>query len=480
MRPPAECRRMFTDSSTGGGGLAVRSRIFHKAFDHTGEGRAGSQVTFEEEPWRARVGSVPLSGERRIDALLAGPSWADRPGEPIVLSYAFAETADSYPRPYSAFDEPSHGFAPLSPVQRAAVREALELWAAVADIRFVESDERSGPADLRFAATDATRTAHAYYPGTSPAAGDVWLSTSLPTEIGYEAGSYEFFVLLHEIGHALGLKHPHEPEISRVVLGRAEDHLGFTLMSYRAFPGASVSHPFEGADFPRTPMLGDIGAIQYLYGAAGSTAADDTVYRFEAGRAIWRTIYDTGGVDTLDLSELIDGVRLDLRPGGLSAVGPPADTGGPPQKLTLAIAPGTVIENVIGTDRADRIVGNTAGNRLEGRGGDDRLDGGAGDDVLLPGAGDDRVVGGPGLDRVVLDGPTTAFAVRVKGAKLVIRDVRTGAPEGRDRLESIEYLEFSDGIVSVPERVPFKGAVLGVDLAALVPDDPSAAAAAFG
>lgn len=433
----------------------------------------------EEESWRAGVGSVPLSGERRIDALLAGPSWADRPGEPVVLSYAFAETADSYPRPYSAFEEPSSGFTPLSPAQRAAVREALGLWAAVADIRFVESDERSGPADLRFAATDATRTAHAYYPGTSPAAGDVWLSSSLPTTIGYEAGSYEFFVLLHEIGHALGLKHPHEPEISPVVLGRAEDHLGFTLMSYRAFPGASVGRPFTGADFPRTPMLGDIAAIQYLYGAAQS-AVDDTVYRFEAGRTIWRTIYDTGGEDTLDLSELLDGVRLDLRPGSMSAVGPPADTGGPPQKLTLGIAPGTVIENVIGTDHADRIVGNTAGNRLEGRGGDDRLDGGAGDDVLLPGPGDDRVVGGPGLDRVVLDGPFSAFAVRFKGAKLVIRDLRTGAPEGRDRLDSIEYLEFSDGIVSVPEFVPFRGAPLGNDLAALVLDDLSAAAATFG
>jgi len=434
----------------------------------------------EEESWRARVGSIPLSGERRIDALLAGPSWADRPGEPVTLTFAFPDSAEAYPWPYSAAGEPADGFAPLSPVQRAAVREALGLWAAVADIRFVESDERNGPADLRFAATDATRTAQAYYPGTRPAAGDVWLSTSLPTTIGYEAGSYEFFVLLHEIGHALGLKHPHEREISTWTLARADDHLGFTVMSYRPFPGARPDRPFSGEDFPATPMLGDIAAIQYLYGAAPSTAADDTVYRFEAGRTIWRTIYDTGGEDTLDLSELLDGVRLDLRPGSTSAVGPPADTGGPPQKLTLAIAPGTVIENAIGTERADRIVGNAADNRLEGRGGDDRLDGGDGDDLLLPGPGNDRLVGGPGLDRVVLDGPFSAFAVRFKGTKLVIRDVRTGAPEGRDRLDSIEYLEFSDGIVSVLEFVPFRGAPLGNDLAALVAGDLSAAAATFG
>lgn len=433
----------------------------------------------EEEPWRARAVAIRLSGERRIDALLAGPSWADRPGEPVVLTYAFPDSAAAYPTPYSAIDEPSYGFTPLSPVQREAVREALGLWAAVADIRFVESDERSGPADLRFAATTAARTAQAYYPGDSAAAGDVWLSTSLPSDTGYEPGSYEFLVILHEIGHALGLKHPHEREISQALLSRAEDHLGFTVMSYRAFPGASLSRPFSGDDFPETPMLGDIAAIQYLYGAAKTTAAGDTLYRFEAGSTIWRTICDVGGCDTLDLSDLSEGVRLDLRPGSSSAVGPPADTGGPPQRFTLSIAPGTIVENAIGTDRADRIVGNDAANRLEGRGGDDRLDGGAGDDRLLPGGGNDRILGGTGLDRAVLDGPSSAFAVRAKGSKVDVRDLRPGTPEGRDRLVSIEFLEFSDGLVSVAELAPPRGAPPGLELADLLAADPFAAGPPF-
>lgn len=405
------------------------------------------------DPWTgARAASaqaVPASGVPRVDGLLSGLSWADRPGGAVVLSYSFPASAAVYPRAYSAAGEPDNGFAALSATQREAVRTALGLWSEVADIRFVEVQEGGAEPVMRFAATRAARTAQAYFPDDDAAAGDVWLGRGFPTDDGYEPGSYELLVLVHEIGHALGLKHPHDQELIRTLLGREDDQLGLTVMSYRAYAGAPLDRPFLGDDFPSTPMLLDIAAIQYLYGANEATAAGDTSYAFAAGERIWRTLYDVGGTDTIDLSDLAKGVRLDLRPGALSEVGPPADTGGPAQRKTLAIAEGTLIENAIGTEAADRILGNNAANRLEGRSGNDTLEGGAGDDLLVPGAGDDKVVGGAGLDRVVLDGALADFALRIKKQKVDLTDLLgEDGDQGRDRLQSVELLVFDDQVVS--------------------------------
>ena len=68
---------------------------------------------------------------------------------------------------------------------------------------------------------------------------------------------------MHEIGHALGLEHPFEGTDR---LPTALDFRNYTQMSYQK----KEAEAFFNGDYliSSTPMVYDIAAIQYLYGAA--------------------------------------------------------------------------------------------------------------------------------------------------------------------------------------------------------------------
>ena len=85
------------------------------------------------------------------------------------------------------------------------------------------------------------------------------------------------------------------------------------------------------------------------------------------------TLYDTDGIDTLDLRTDAANQRIDLRPEGISDV----------YGLTgnLIISRDTVIENVIAGLGNDVIIGNDADNRLDGGPGSDTIDGSTGSDT---------------------------------------------------------------------------------------------------
>jgi hypothetical protein len=239
-------------------------------------------------------------------------------------------------------------------------------------------------------------------------------------------GTGPYKSLIHEIGHAIGLGHP-----GGSLLGD-EDSRMYTVMSYSR-------HPYASGE-PQTHMLYDIAAVQHIYGAATSHAADDDVYDFAALGNRIQTLWGGGGHDMLNLSAAPFSAQLDLRQGAFSTV---AESG----RGNLAIAYGTTIEDAFGGAGDDVLMGNAAGNRLGGGPGNDVLAGGGGDNVFVfaPGWGRDIITDFTrGADLLDLWDTKLAFAdlqiVAFENGTLVAHDADRIALPGVDNLTESDFL----------------------------------------
>ncbi|MBX8622923.1 M10 family metallopeptidase C-terminal domain-containing protein, partial [Pseudomonas glycinae] len=344
--------------------------------------------------------SVKLTGNFLIDSLLFGSKWMYMPinGNGITsLTYSFITPGQSvFNSIYSSNNENRNAFA-LTDAQKIAVQSALAGWSSVANVKFSFVNETTtNVGDLRFGGYSnmpSGTVAWAYLPDDSPRAGDVWIGpeTDSPDPV---KGSYDYLTFAHEIGHALGLKHPFSFGISNFnTLPSILDDVRYTIMSY------NDAYSFQ----PTTPMLLDIAAIQQIYGANTQWQTGNTTYSWAADQSVFETIWDAGGNDTIDGSNQANAVRINLNEGQFSQIGKSfLDLTTMTQfNQGLAIAFGARIENAIGSNFSDTLIGNDLDNVLDGKGGADVMEGGAGNDTyLVENAGDVVIERGIALTEV--------------------------------------------------------------------------------
>lgn len=343
-------------------------------------------------------------------------------GQPVQLTYRFL---DSLPVHYAGRSE-SYGFVPLNAAQRAATLTVLADWSAVANVTFLATSGSSAKIEIgTFFGAPGDALAHAYYPNSHPIGGDVWLDRADWSDSRMVPGGWNFMALAHEVGHAMGLKHPGNYNAGGggtdgPYLPESIDSHRLTIMSY-------FTHPQMSGVEPATPMLFDIAAMQYMYGANMSTHAGADLYNASyffggsgAARDFVTSIWDAGGSDTLDASGFATASVIDLQGWDgqgnnyhFSSVGTYRGTRA---TNNLAIAYGVTIENAVGGNGNDSLTGNAAGNTLDGGAGSDILTGLGGNDTLRGGAGADTYVLQANWGRDVIEDNTPGDSVRFDNA----------------------------------------------------------------
>ena len=287
--------------------------------------------------------------------LLTGSHWSgiEVSGKSTIVTYSFPTAAPGY---VAGITDPGLAPAALASWQAFSVgeaadaRTALAAWGNACGLIFIEVAPGTG--DINFQKLDFSGTAYdgqggiayrpfgdlsgasyPYFTGDLDGSGDVFMNSDIAVNYG---------TLLHEIGHAIGLKHPTE-EWTQFAASPPVVHNVWSVDN----PALTVMSPDSTL---LAPAAFDIQAVEYIYGTQAQDGTQVASWSWNAGT---QTLTQTGfAID--------DAIR------------------------------GSSVKDIINGAGGDDLLFGLADN--------DRLNGGTGNDSLFGGVGTDTMVGGTGDD----------------------------------------------------------------------------------
>jgi hypothetical protein len=253
------------------------------------------------------ITTTPISGLNHIDALLdTGPDWNYLTPAGNTLYYSFSVTSGN--------ETGQTGQEGFTLAQQVATRTAFDYISKLTGIQFVETvngaDAQIHLCNVNLQGSNVTGLCSWHssysYSGTQlvsyEADAYVYLDNVewFTQNRNLNPGGYGYETLLHELGHALGLKHPFDDSIH---LPASQDNTSNTLMSYTEAGGPHAAY---------SPY--DIAALNWLYGGDGLGGAlginSTTGARYLTGTSGADTLTGTAANDKLEGdggNDMIDG-----------------------------------------------------------------------------------------------------------------------------------------------------------------------------
>ena len=268
-----------------------------------------------------------------------------------------------------------------------------------------------------------------------------------PEMIGINPNGYLYSVVIHELGHSLGLTHPFAGYPDSYYAESYYANTLFTQMSYATFWDKNfdiysqgkkdgkyqsfvVSSKLDTLITPDNWQRDDILTLGYLYGLRENYNTDDTTYKWGKDKNIFDTVHDMGGNDTIDLSNYDNwDMDIDLNPGGVSEVGTNQErliwdeyNSNSKTGDVFVLSWSTIIENYIGSNSQDIVMLNQSiSNNIQSGSGTDIIRNALSNDIISTGSNDDTIYlsirdtleindsididGGEGSDWLIIEGP---------------------------------------------------------------------------
>ncbi len=189
---------------------------------------------------------MALSSTAQLLLRDATRSWNAGTQQPVALTYGFDAEGGGFE------SHSGDGITLFNDVQKAAIRQALDAWASISGIHFVEAQDNEGGEGIALRFRMADLGEYGFQASSPRTGGDISLDAGNFAGSAMAPGSAAYGTLLLTIGYALGFNHVSASLFAETVMA-------------------------EPSGQPASTALGaaDVEAVQYTY---GTQAAEDALH----------------------------------------------------------------------------------------------------------------------------------------------------------------------------------------------------------